>query len=158
MPTASHAYLDPLLREYFEKQGRLTSAKMAEIAKMGRLPGCAPVGYLNAADERGLRIIIVDPKTAPLIRVAFELTADGKYSLREITELLTQKGLRSRTGNVIKVSGLWSILQNPFYCGKIRFHFTVLPGSHEPIVSDELFERVRYQLERKQNNKKVETA
>jgi hypothetical protein len=150
--------IDPLLREYFEKNGRLTAIKMEEIARQGRLPGCAPVGYLNTKTPMGEHRIVVDKEVSPLIREAFELAAEGTHSIREILYCLTAKGLRSRNGKVIKVSGMWSILQNPFYCGKIRFHFSVLPGTHGALIPEELFEKVQAQLRGRQFNRRIETA
>ena len=153
MPTASHYTTDPLLREYLENHGRLTADKMELIAKQGRLPGCAPVGYLNTRRHDGAHAIVMDEKVSPLIREAFELAAEGDLSIAQILERLTAKGLRSRGGRAISASGLWVILTNPFYCGKLRFHFIVLPGTHEPTVSEELFERVQASLDKRRRNR-----
>lgn len=152
MSISSYTF-DPLLREYLEKHGSLTAEKMAEIAKMGRLPGCAPVGYLNTKTSSGAHAIMVDDKTAPLIREGFELAAEGNLSIARILEGLTARGLLSRGGRVVSASGLWVILNNPFYCGKIRFHFTVLQGTHEPVVSEELFDRVQKALDGRRRNR-----
>lgn len=126
------------LADHHRYTGKLASEAMRGKALSGDMPGCAPVGYLNVRDgER--RLIALDPVQAPLIREAFELAAEGSLSLRNILAVVTEKGLVSRNGRPMGVSGLWNVLTNPFYTGKIIYKGEILPGNHLPIIGIELF-------------------
>ena len=84
-----------------------------------------------------------DPYDAPRVRRAFELAAEGKYSLRAILNIVIEEGLRSRVDKPLSVSALWTVLRNPFYVGQIRFHDRNLNGAHEPLVSSHTFNRLK---------------
>ena len=106
---------------------------MAEKAKAGIAPGCAPVGYKNVGGG-----IVRDDRMAPLIAEAFALAA-CEMSLEKILAELTPKGLKSRNGKTMGRSALRLILTNPFYIGKLRFKDELLDGIHEPLVSEAVF-------------------
>ena len=115
---------------------------MAARAAKGHLPGPVPLGYrFNERWE-----VVPDPDTAPLVRRAFELAAEGTLSLRAILREMTALGLRSRNGRPLGVSGLWTVLTNPFYTGQIRYNGEVLPGVHEEIVTGELYNEAQYKI------------
>lgn len=146
MPADRPRTYEPKLREYFIFTGALSSLAMEDKARRGEFPGCPPVGYRIPSDGWP-RIPEPDPALAPLVREAFRLAADG-MSLRRILKELLPRGLVSRTGKPMGVSALWAVLTNPFYTGKMRYKGDVLPGRHEPIVNDALFERVQDRLSR----------
>lgn len=55
-------------------------------AKNGGTPFRAPMGYLHdrlMVDGREVRVVVVDPERAPLVREAFTLYTSGDYSLAE---------------------------------------------------------------------------
>jgi site-specific DNA recombinase len=133
---------------YARDHSRRVSEGMFEKVRAGDLPGCPPVGYKNGRDNYGTKIVI-DKKLAPSVKKAFYLAAEGKLSLRKILKILTAKGLLSRNGKPIGVSGLWAILTNPFYTGRIRYQGGLVPGNHEPMISDEIFFQVAESLKQK---------
>jgi len=57
--------------------------KKANFAKLrrGEWPHQPPFGYKSVKGENGRAKHIPDPKTAPLVRQAFELFSTGNYSL-----------------------------------------------------------------------------
>lgn len=113
-------------------------------AEAGGVPGCAPVGYRNRRDENGNAYVEIDPVQGPLVREAFELMATGEYSLRKLLAVMTEIGLLSRNGRPMGVSGLWNVLKNPFYFGKIRRQNNELVnGHHHSIVNETLFAQVQ---------------
>ena len=113
---------------------------LREKLARGEWPGPAPLGYRNEK-----RKIVIDPDVAPLIRHAFKLYATGEHSLASLVQRLTDIGLRGRLrARAISRSTLATqVLANPFYCGLMRFRGELHAGSHEPIVSMELFRRVQ---------------
>lgn len=112
--------------------------------KRGLYPWGAPLGYRN--NGKG-KLKTPDPKTAPFIRQAFELYASGEHSYESLLIELERRGLRNRRGKPLKLTSLALMLTNPFYCGQIRMRRwnETFQGSHRPIVSVALFDRVQRQ-------------
>src|SRR5581483_9216034 len=110
--------------------------------KQGIYPMPAPIGYLN---NGGGKPKTLDPRTAPLVRKAFELYASGGYSLLTLSAELTRLGLRRPSGTTLGANRLSQLLNNPFYMGiiRIRAKNETFAGVHEPLVSRPLFERVQ---------------
>jgi len=139
------AYLDNMRRAANAKMG------MLEKARGGTFPSKAPVGYRNTVDATGLkRTVVVDPVKAPLVRLAFELYAQGGYSLSTLRDELNRRGLRQKT-TPMSIYGLEVILHNPFYYGSIRWDKQLFKGTHEPLISVDLFERVQARLKENQS-------
>ncbi len=125
--------------------------KMAEKAKRGGSLGLAPLGYLNFIDRtegREIRTIVVDEERAPFIKLAFELYASGEYTLADLADELTDRGLRTRAtakrlAGPITASKLQRLLKNRYYLGIINFKGEEFPGRHTPLIDEELFDRVQ---------------
>ena len=132
-------------KHFYKILGKRASVAMAEKAKNGDLPGCAPVGYLNARRD-GEVCVEVNSETAPLVQKAFMVAAEGSLSLRKMLTILTTKGLVSRNGKSLGSSSLHAMLTNPFYTGKLRYGNEVFQGKHEPLVNQYVFDRVQNNL------------
>ncbi len=78
-----------------------------------------------------------------VIRI-FEWYATGEFSIEDLHGRCVEDGLiaPSRTTAIAK-SKVEYLLKNPFYTGRIRWAGKLYPGAHEPIVSQELFDRVQ---------------
>ncbi|WP_108811911.1 recombinase family protein [Sphingorhabdus sp. Alg231-15] len=121
--------------------------------KQGLYPWPAPIGYLN---NGGGKPKTLDPKTAQLIREAFELYATGEHSFNSLLLEMRKRGLSGRQNVKLSMRGLETIINNPFYCGIIRIRSTgeTFDGVHEPIIPVSLFEHVQ-QLKSDKCGKKV---
>ena len=108
--------------------------------KNGIWPNCAPVGYLN---DKVTRTIVPDPRRAPLIRRAFELYATGEYTLDRLVETMNALGMVNRCGNFLSRTQYHRLLQNPLYCGIIRYSGEDHEGKHEAIFPKSLFDAVQ---------------
>ena len=108
--------------------------------RKGLWPAFAPLGYLNNRKTRG---IDPDPAKAGMVRKAFELYAAGDYTLKALANVLTKAGLRSYRDNVLSISSVQRMLQNPIYYGAIRFNAEIYQGIHEPIISKSIFDQVQ---------------
>lgn len=116
--------------------------------KQGLCPYPAPLGYLN--NGRG-NAKTIDPIQGPVVREAFELYATGRYSLIRLAEELYARGLRTRSsqnkpgGQRVGRTAVAAILSNPFYFGVLYVKKTkqTFVGSHEPLISKQLFEKVQ---------------
>ncbi|MCK4411538.1 recombinase family protein, partial [Candidatus Bipolaricaulota bacterium] len=130
---------------------RYSSAQLSERvkdamklkAKKGLYPSYAPVGYLN---ELATRTIVSDPKRASIIRELFETYADTDISLSMLVEWARKRGLTSRKGNAFRESTIHKLLTNPIYCGIVRWAGITSPGTHQPLISQHLFDRVQEKL------------
>ena len=106
----------------------------------------APVGYLN---EPKLRTIVPDPLRAPLIKMAFDLYASGQYTLTRLRETMNAKGLRNYENRIMSLSRYQHFLKSPFYYGVFILHDEMHQGSHEPLVTKELFDTVQIVMKRR---------
>ncbi len=118
--------------------------------KEGIWPRNAPMGYLNDSEKK---IIIPDPERTPYITKAFEAYATGKYTLRQIRDMITGLGLRSMKSEELSVSVMHEILRNPIFCGLMRYGGEIHEGKHEPIITKKLFDQCQEVMMRKSKPK-----
>lgn len=132
-----------------------TKENMKTIAKSGRKPAKAPLGYINDVDEDGNKIIRIDKTTAPYIKRAFELYSTGMYSFETLGDYLYLEGFKHpKTGEKYPARKFEWILHNPFYMGRFIWGGELYEGSHTPIISKELFYRVQAMFETVDRTKK----
>ena len=125
--------------------------KMGEKAKKGGTITRAKLGYRNVRESKPgggeIRTVVVDDERAPFIRQAFELYASGDWTLQALADELTTRGLRTRPGRYpagpVSINKLRSMLRDPYYLGKISYQGEIYDGRHEPLVAQELFDRVQ---------------
>src|ERR1700722_1979336 len=122
----------------------------------GEFPSKAPIGYLN---EPKLRTIVPDPVRAPLVKEAFNLYATGGYTLYQVAETLNKKGLRSTNGLRMAPWRYQDFLRNPFYYGAFVYSGEMYEGSHEPLISKDIFDRVQAAMAKrsKANSERLKT-
>jgi site-specific DNA recombinase len=116
----------------------------------GWLPSMAKIGYLN---DPTTRTIVPDPERFPLLRQMWELMISGAHSVREIHQIMADRGLRTfqrkrEGGRPLAPSAIYSILTNPFYAGMIPWKGRLYPGKHPPVVTMDEFEAVQGVLRR----------
>lgn len=109
-----------------------------EKLKRGDWIGQAPVGYMN---DMTTKKIIKDPDRAPYIIEAFNLYATGLYSFKYISNLLFDKGLRTKSGKKVYSSQIHEIINNPFYYGVMQSKEKLYSGNHEPLISKSLHDK-----------------
>lgn len=113
-----------------------------------RLAGRIPFGY--SANPRNKQLIVNEAE-APLVRMMFTLTEQGRLP-HEIAESLNALASTARPSDSepSNVRSAWSprqilsILANPVYTGKFaNKDGTVRPGVHDAIISDDLYAKTR---------------
>src|SRR3989339_2127825 len=119
--------------------------------KEGIWPQKAPLGYLNDKEKK---IICIDKEKAPFIKKAFETYASGNHTLENLRKVINGLGLKSRAGGLLSVSNYQYFLQNPIYCGVIRYNNELYSGKHEPIISKKLFDETQEVMTRKSKPQK----
>lgn len=129
-------------KNYVDNLSEEVKKGQREKISQGWMPTKSPLGY-KTIGERGHKTHVIDEKIAPLVHKMFKLYATGEYSLKQLVEAMFEKGLRTKQGNKLVKSRMASILTDPFYFGKFRWNSEVHPGSHEPLVSKQLFDEVQ---------------
>lgn len=105
----------------------------------GQFPSYAPIGYINKDKN-----IVPDPERAKHIVRAFELYAEGNNSLSKITKTLFEEGFRTRGKRLrVQKAVISRILKEPAYYGKIVRNGKSYAGKYEPLISKQLFEKVK---------------
>ncbi len=107
--------------------------------RKGEWIGPAPLGYLNARDEKGNSIIALDKVRAPIIKKIFEDYATGSYTLSYMTRKAKELGLRSKKNCYVNKTVLHRLIRQPFYYGEMKVKGEM--GSHDypPIITREIF-------------------
>ena len=133
-----------------ENDNRGVNVKRGIRAKceMGWRPCPAPVGYYNRS-YGGIKDIVQDPATAPFIEEIFERVAYKGQSGRDIREWLECVDFKTKSGKNLTLSMIYRTLRNPFYYGIFRYPENSdnwYNGSHEPLITKELFDLVQARL------------
>ena len=131
---------------YVDSLSENTKRGLRQKVRRGEYSSLAPVGYIN--DSR-TKTVVVDKKTAPIIRNAFELYATGNYTLQSIGEYFERNHLVAKNGKRIHISRATFILSNPFYYGHFRYNSEIYEGKYEPIVAKKLFDQVQEVMKRR---------
>ena len=113
--------------------------------RRGEWPGFAPFGYLN---DKSTKTIQVDRKRAKYVRTAFEMYSTGKYTQVDLIGFFTKNKINSLSGHILHKDKIKRILTNPFYYGVMEYNEELYEGTHKPIISKKLFDRVQEVIKR----------
>ena len=100
----------------------------------------APIGYINNSKTRNIE---PDKTKARIIAKAFEEYAQGKHTLKSLSERLSFWGLVSGSGKLHGRSMIQKILTNKAYIGIIMHYGESFEGSFPAIVSKATFDKVQ---------------
>jgi len=133
-----------MAKNYIDNLSEETRKGMLEKAEQGIWPSVAPLGYRNVEGENGKRVIEPDPDVAPHVTKMFEWYASGGMALREVSKKARAAGFSYRkSGKSVPTSTVHKILRNRLYMGEFDWKGRVYQGSHQPLVTRGLWERVR---------------
>lgn len=147
-----HGIMSSIAEFYSQNLATEVKKGMGEKIKSGGTVGRAPLGYLNIrrVDEKGReeRTVILDPERAPLIKLAFEEYATGNWTIQDLAEHLAACGLTTRStpkisSRPITASALNKVLVNSYYKGVVHYKDVDYPGSHEPLINTETWDKVQ---------------
>ncbi len=143
-----------MARNYILNLGEETRKGMLEKARAGIYPSFAPVGYRNVDGADGKRRIVSDPDAAPVITELFERFSTGNYSLngKTLVKELNAEGCKLRCRKLCS-SGVHQILRKRLYTGDFDWNGTTYDGTHEPLVTREVWQRVQGLLDARAVNK-----
>lgn len=126
---------------------------MDEKLRRGEWAWAAPFGYKNVRLSADRAVIAVDDEMAPHVRELYKLAATGAYSIDALARITrdewkVRKPLRRANSTRLGLSHttIVHILTNPFYRGLLAVKGEVYPGTHKPLVSQQLFDAVQRAL------------
>ena len=107
-----------------ENDNRGINAKrgMTTKANMGWYPAPAPLGYKNTPDKKkGFKTIEKDEIKFELVKRLFTEIVNGKQASEVYKDASKDWKLTSHLGSIISKSGMYYILNNPFYYGEYEW-------------------------------------
>lgn len=131
---------------------------MSEKALRGGYQARPPLGY--RIDRKGEPPVIV-PEEAEIVKIIFDKYVNEHTGIFDIARYLNMLGAKTSHGKAFERRSVEYILQNPTYCGMIRWNRTcndtneikdksewiITPGQHEAIISKELFDAAQNRFE-----------
>lgn len=131
---------------------------MTEKAKRGGYQARPPLGYRIV--ERGKPPVIIDDE-AKVVRIIFQKYANEGMGIFDIARFLNQCGYKTSHGKNFERRSVEYILENPTYCGMIRWNRTVnetkeirpkdewiiADGQQPAIISKELYDKAKNRRE-----------
>ena len=133
-----------MAKNYIDNLSEEVRKGMTEKAAQGFWPSAAPIGYLNVVADNGRKVIIPDPRFAPLIENLFVWYATGQHTLETVTEKARKVGLiYPRSGIKITPAGVHRILRKRIYTGDFDWDGHRYKGNHEALVDMDLWNKVQ---------------
>lgn len=133
--TASQWLSSTMLGMVAEYTRRTTAERTASAQNRAVLAGRPPFPLMPGFRRGKDGTAEIDPKTAPIVRRAFEMRADG-VSLRQIHAYLSEHGIKRGSLNSRAM-----MFRNRMAIGEI--HYRGLVGSCPALIEPELFDRVQ---------------
>lgn len=124
----------------FEREvtGERIRDKIAASKKKGMwMGGPVPLGY-KVQD----RTLLPNPDEIPLVQRIFERYIVLR-SVRALHEELHEQGIKTRSGSMFYRGGLYCMLKNPIYIGKIRHKQALHEGMHPRIIAPDLWNQAQ---------------
>jgi hypothetical protein len=121
---------------------------MLEKSEQGIWPTMAPTGHRNVMGPNGKPVIEVDPESGPAVAKLFEWFSTGMYSLKQAGKRARAEGMTfPKSDKLISTSSVHKILRSGIYTGQFDWLGKRYQGTHEPLVSIQLWERVQAVLD-----------
>jgi site-specific DNA recombinase len=157
----------------FERGNIAENVKMGMLAraKEGSWNGGQVLGYdtveINGENKKRRQTkLVINENEAQTVRKIFELYTQG-HGYKSIANKVNKEGHRSKKGGLFAINTIKTILANPVYIGFIRYNVrrdwnakrrnninpdpVLVKGHHEPIISNELWEKTQSLLKSRSN-------
>ena len=142
---------------------------VSERARQGKHLGGVPFGYASCYEKGQLRCESEHPggvhlvsRETEAVKDLFARYASGTVTLSQLASWMNAQGfttrntkkLPDRNGDLnggpklFTTASVRGILHNAFYTGRVRHKDQLLPGAHEPLLSQDVFHTVQVALKR----------
>ena len=135
--------LEGMAEYYSENLSRGVRRGLRENALKALATNAAPLGYIINNEKK----FEIDPVTAPIIKEIFDLYANGK-SIRQVVNILNEKGYRTTKGKPFRIGSLDTILVNKKYMGIYEYKDVIIEDGVPAIIDKEVFEKVQMMLKK----------
>ena len=138
-----------ILEGLLESMAEYYSANLSQNVKRGMREnvmkgnfcgGVIPLGY-KVQDKK----LVVDERTAPMVRYMFDQYAAG-VPKKTIVDELNKHGYRARSGKPLGIHSMSRILHNTVYIGQYKYDGQEVPGLAEPLIDPDVFAKVQEKL------------
>lgn len=138
-----------ILEGLLESMAEYYSANLSQNIRRGQRESVVKGTYCGGTVPYGYKVqnkkLVIDDKVAPMVRYMFEQYAAG-VSKKEIIDELNRRGYRGRFGKPLTHNSMTHVLPNSVYVGRYAYNGEVVPGLAEPMIDEELFEKVQQRL------------
>ena len=140
-----------ILESLLEGMAEFYSANLSQNVKRGFREnalkckwngGSIPLGY-KVFDNR----LVIDEESAPIVRLIFDMCADGKTA-KEICNYLKEKQIRRTNGKPIGYTTILYMLGNRTYIGEYNHSGIVIENGVPAIISKETFDKVQQTIKK----------
>lgn len=130
------AVLEAMAETYSRQLSQNVRRGLKESAlKCKSTGGTIPLGYKIDGGN-----LVIDEKTAPIVKLIFNRYADG-VSKSKIAEELNNKGYRTNSGNRFSVNSFSTIFKNRKYIGTYHYNGIEIDNGCPAIIDVDLFNR-----------------
>ena len=128
------------IAEYYSLQlsQNVRRGQAISVQKCQSVGGVRPLGYLTGEDKR----YVIDPKTAPTVKLIFSMYAEGA-TVTEIIKHLNEQGLTTAKGKPFTRNSLYSVLSNEKYTGVYIHNDVRVEGGMPQLITPEQFQKVQ---------------
>ncbi|AWT26771.1 hypothetical protein Csp1_20030 [Corynebacterium provencense] len=150
----THGIMSSIAEFYSKNLANEVVKGMSQKVRSGGTIGKAPIGYLNVREVVNgaeSRTVAIDPERAPLVKWAFEEYAKGDISLGRLADELNARGLttvptRKYPAKPVTKRYVSQMLPRRYYLGFVQYRGVEFQGTHEPLITPELFAKVQQVL------------
>lgn len=133
--------LEGMAEFYSAELSQKINRGMRESAyKHNSIGGAVPLGY-KIEDKK----LVIDPKTAPIVKEAFEKYADGE-TVAEICRQFNARGYKTSKGTTFGKSSFTKIFRNERYIGVYSFHDYRAEDAIPAIIDKDLWDMVQLRV------------
>ena len=112
--------------------------------------GRAPFGY-KKVDKK----LVVDKKDTKIVKSIFEEFVSSGSLQKTVNFVRENNILHHATNSPLTISGIFQLLRNPVYTGKIKWNDKIYDGQHETIISNDLFQEAQDLMTEKVKGKRL---
>lgn len=132
------------MAEFYSKE---LSQKVTRGMRETALKGNSCGGLVSLGYKVENKKLVPDPKTAPIVREAFERYADG-WSVADICRKLNNAGYRTKRGTLFNKNSFRVMFHNRKYIGVYKYDDIEIENGIPPIVDRDTFEKVQARLKK----------
>ena len=116
-------------------------AMLAKVKANQYIGGRLALGY-RVEEKGGVRSVAIDEKTAPIVRLIFQLYVAERLTAGEVVRKMASLGVKDPSGQPFTIQRIHYVLQNPSYIGKRIYNKTAGTGRKKQKESDWVFQDV----------------